>query len=295
MPSERIHDAALLAAAVGPGEALSPREHDPGVCWLDLRGCRPATALPKVGSVVDALHACLELQQEAALFVTVDAGSPDAFAAQASSSLRANEAANRPVAVLRGEDVLSRLEEFFVAGHPLPNLSDPSRGVRDLPGAPIAALAEPPPAVLREAIDQGAGVIVTRTATHALIERALTGPAEYDDEAPIAFRFPAGETLKAVVDDPRPTESLRGLLADHLPASVTWTIDAVNESRVLTIESDSADAMKRAQRVATLLLRHPRTPLRDAVVTRYDEVRSTVPRDAIEFGWDFRSPSEWLE
>lgn len=289
-----IQDAARLAAKVPRHTALSPRDGEIGPVWLDLRNERHAVALGRAGSVADALGACLTLQESACLFVTCGQLSIDAVAKRLAASLVMEEQRSLGVAAIRGEDVLGRIEEFFVAGCDLRNELPPHRLLRDSTEPPLVAIASVPAAALNAAIESGAKIIVSRTAEPETIRAALGPDPPGQPSGRVAIKVPTGCEAHAVLPGGPPAESVSDELTALLPSEVSWALTEANGLHLLRLRSPSRDALLEACRWCHLLLPGITTRLADSIIATTEGWPTSVLSEMLEFGYDLRPANDWL-
>jgi hypothetical protein len=289
-----IADAALLAAGAFPDGAISPKDLELGPAWLDLRGVELRVAVNRVRLVGSQLSACLSLQSDSQLFVTVEPESAEAFALEIPMSFIASEPST-PIAVIRGEDVSARLEELMAAGVDIRDSQPPHKSLLVESRTLVSAVVSAPPSVLRDAVEAGAKVVVSRSTDRRTIEDALAGTPDAEGPRKLTLRFHNRYEVTAAVDDPRPIDELKSLIDDHLPKEVLSELRDDRGAKLLSLSATDTKAFKVASLLCDLLLEGLPASLDRMSRCVYDEWIVSVPAEHFEFGYDLRPASEWLE
>jgi hypothetical protein len=126
--------------------------------------------------VLERLGPALKAQPHLKIVTNAGGMNPPACAARAREVLGRAGLRDRAVAVVRGDDLLPRLDELLACGHLLAHLDtgEPLRAVRDRVVSANAYLGSPP---IAEALARGAAVVITGRVADA----ALTlGPAAHE-------------------------------------------------------------------------------------------------------------------
>jgi hypothetical protein len=126
--------------------------------------------------VLERLGPSLKAQPHLKVVTNAGGMNPTACAARAREVLGRAGLGERAVAVVRGDDLLPRLDELLARGHALAHLDtgEPLRSVRDRVVSANAYLGSPP---IAEALARGAAVVITGRVADA----ALTlGPAAHE-------------------------------------------------------------------------------------------------------------------
>lgn len=294
MDPETIQDAARLAAKVPRHTAISPRDGEIGPVWLDLRNESTVAGLGRIRWVTDALAACLAFQESARLFVTAGATPSDAVAICAASSSISADQGSTGVAVIRGESLLSRIEEFFVAGCELRSELPPHRSLREVNNAPKNALTPAPSSVLSAAIEAGAKVIVSRSAEPDTIAAALGTNPSAEPTGRVSIQMPTGYEAQAVLPRLSPTEEPYESLLTALPASVSCVMTSAGDLSVLHLRSNDHATIKEGCRLGHLLLDGFALRMADSIRQTTEDWPTSVPPEMLEFGYDLRPATDWL-
>jgi hypothetical protein len=288
-----IADAALLAAGADPPGAISPRELELGPAWLDLRGDQLLVASNRARLVGSSLAACLSLQSDSQLFVTAKPERPESIAKRIASSFSAS-VSGALIAVLRGEDVSSRLEELMAAGVELRDKQPPYKSLLVETRALVSAVVAAPPSVLREAIEAGAKVVVSSTADRGTIEAAIGGATEAGGPRQVTLQFHNRYEVTAALHDPRQIDDLKSLIGEHLPKGVSCELRDSQGVKLLDLSASEPKAFTLACNRCDLLLDGLPTRLTSMSRRVYDEWTIDVPAEYFEFGYDLRTAEEWL-
>lgn len=280
-----LADAALLAAGANPYGAISPKELELGPAWLDLHGAVNTVALSRARWVTQALGPCLGLQEGALLFVTADPYSIGAVVISIAAQLKSDGAADLLIGVLKGEDVLHRLEDFFPAS---PELRAERR-------EPVRATAVAPPAALRGAIEAGAKIVIGQSVGAGAIEAAVgTGPTA-NELGEVRLQFVRGYEAIVYFEDNRPIEFLGELLASKLPEGSAANLSEAAEGKILHLVAQDRSAFRIACRRSNLLLDGLPTRIGDLSRHVYEEWTIEAPADQLMFGYDLLPAGEWAK
>lgn len=290
-----IADAAMLAAGAGLRATISPKDLELGPAWLDLRGVRHGVALGRASSVVVALGTCLSLQSDSQLFVTAEPEEVMPIAQCASLPFVGLGLPNTLIAVIRGEDVSSRLEELMAAGVDIRDNQPPHKSLLVESRTLVSAIVSAPPSVLRDAIEAGARVVISRSAERGTIEDAVAGMPDAEAPLKLTLRFHNRHEVTAAFDDSRPIEELKSLIDERLPKGVFCEMRDAQGVKLLDLSASKSKAFALACKRCDLLLDGLPTRLESISRRVYDEWTVDVPAEHFEFGFDLRPASEWLE
>lgn len=290
MPPTLI-DAARLAALAPPGGILPPMDESTELAYLDLRDDLHAVAASKAQAVAAAFGPSLYLRATLRLVIATGELSPTkvarSFAGVAAPDPQAS--AGR-IAVVRGEDVLDRLEELMLAGCDL--------GVTDKP--PVAAWAPTPARILREAVATGASVVVSRFAMPDEVSTAVEAesggePIGLPASRPVGLVFPNGFGLRVDVD---PNSGLSEAISD-LPDTIRelGDIELAEHAQFTRLDVRAADLSRLLELAQRLELAAPsgmfHKPLIEAIVPSHQKSTASVPTELLEFGVDVRPAGDW--
>ena len=295
-----LADAALLAAGAPEGGVLDPTDESVEAAYLDLREDSQDVALYKTRLVGVALGPRLYLQERLRLVIACGELPLHLPAAALAEKFPAPPEGGGPmIATVHGEDLFNRLEELMVAGCEFRSESSGLPLRED--EWPHTAWAPAGPAVVAKALVAGARVVIARFVTPETVSAAL---AAADEGLPVAeqptgdvlLKFSNGVELKVVL----PLEMNADWFENRLPEGIRarCTLEQTNDARLLTIVSAKDDwSLFEIARHITLAapagtLRHP---LYEQVVWKFEESRFAVPAKLLEFGYDLRPASEWLE
>lgn len=275
MDASPRQDAARLAALAPEAHALRPAAAPSGPLSLDLRGLPPGLAMSRVERVGAWLGPSLTLADAARLEVTTGVIPPAAVAAALASSCEAIRHGGLRIAVVRGEDVLPRLEELGLAGVESSHLGR----------LPVAAYATAPRSVLLEAHESGAAAIVGRSLTADRSDSATT----------VTVLFEAGFKAGVAVRFDGPAAELIGRL-ESLPLDGCRLVAAEAVGMVACrVEADRHTDLVRACRRLDLVTPDAAGPIENLIVGRFEERRVTAPAGLLEFGVEVRPAAEWLD
>lgn len=280
-----LADAAMLAAGADPYGAISPKELELGRAWLDLRGVVHTVALARASWVAQALGPCLGLQEGALLFVTADPYSISAVVISIAAQLKSDGAADLLIAVLKGEEVLHRLEDFFPAS---PELRAERR-------EPVRATAVAPAGALRAAIETGARVVICQSAGAEAIKSAVGTDKVADKSGEVRLRFVSRCEATVYFEDNRPIELLEELLTSKLPEGSAAKLSEAAEGKLLHLVAQDRSTFRIACRRSNLLLDGLPTRINDLSRHVYEEWTIEVPADQLMFGYDLLPASEWAK
>jgi len=279
-----LRDAARLAAEAPEGGVLAPRDAPDGPAWLDLRGLPPELALARARRVGEAFGPSLLLGGSTGLFIAAGAIPPAAVAAALAAGTGASPGDTLRLAAVRGDDVLPRLEEFSLAGYDL---------LRSVPAslsgqAPVAAYADAPDAVIREAAESGAAVVVARGLDPRAAGMAQSGePLHEPPETLIAIEFETGYRVTLAVDSADCLADARSLRL----AGCSIATDAA----VLRVEAARRSDLVEACRRFDLIVTGVAGPIEQRIVPTVVEHAVSLPSDLIEFGYQTRALAEWID
>jgi hypothetical protein len=288
-----LADAALLAAGAGYRAAISPKKLELGPAWLDLRGAESLVAFNRLGLVSSSLSACLSLQSDSQLFVTVEPEIADVLSLVIAEAFIAHSRSTC-IALIRGEDVSSRLEELMAAGVDIRDNHPPHKSLLVETRTLVSAVVSAPPSVLRDAAEAGAKVVVSRSADRGTTEAAVAGTLEEQGQRKLTLRFHNRYEVTAAFNDPRPIDELKSRIDEHLPKGVLCEMRDAHGVKLLDLTAIKSKAFKLACNRCDLLLEGLPTQL-DRISRRIcDEWTVDVPAEHFEFGYDLRSALEWL-
>ncbi|MEO0531640.1 MAG: hypothetical protein AAF266_13855 [Planctomycetota bacterium] len=290
-------DAAQLAAKAPPSGVLPPTKESTEAAFLDLRADRVAVASSKARAVAAAFGPSLYLQASLRLVIASGELSPSTVAGWFAAASPQSDGGQ--IAVVRGEDVIDRLEEITLAGCDLGDMNPP----------PVAAWAPVTASVLSEAVSTGATVVISRFASPERISDAINAESVGElatQPTSIRLNLAYVDSYACVLE-----AATREILASALEA-VPEVVSAQCESRLHLIESKDSSLLSARLEVASndfgalrefvqrVELALPagtlRVPAAESISARYRQ-RTTdgVPFELLEYGVDVRPTKEWQE
>lgn len=282
-----IADAARLAAQAPAGGVLEPRDDSIERAYLDLRNDPPAVARGKLATVAAAFAPRLHLQAGLKLLIAAGELNPEEAARVLAEKLHATGGEGSPaIAVVRGEDVLGRLEELIQADC----VYQPSGRSLVEERRPVAsAWAPPPSSVLEEAFEQNARVVIGRCGEFdkpPADSETLEVQARLVEGYRLSFHLPSadvGAEALALVE---------GRLNDMVEAKLQ---ESTHVARIVAASSQRGPLVEAAGRLelampAGTLAR----PLASLIVRLDVHERTLAPASLFDFAIDQRPANEWL-
>lgn len=294
----RLADAALLAAQAPPGGVLDPKDESAPAAYLDLRDDRSGVALSKLAAVGAAFGPSLYVQERLRLVVASGELPPQAAAAALARELPDPPSGAGPmIAVVRGEDLLGRLEELMLAGCAL---GDPP--LRDEPRSPRAAWAPAGAQAIAAALAAGARVVVSRFATPEDAAQAIAAdesgePIDEPPNCPVRLEFAEGYRLLATFPNEVEIARLQASLSPEVIAACECSFERNHEGVRLNITSQEVERVREAARRMELAapVGTVRRPLVESIETLIEQRVCTAPSRLVEFGHDLRPAGEWVD
>ncbi|QDT67538.1 hypothetical protein MalM25_04380 [Planctomycetes bacterium MalM25] len=283
----QIEDAARLAAQAPPGGVLEPTDDSVERAYLDLRDDRPDVARSKLATVAAVFAPRLHLQAGLKLLIASGELSPDEAASHfAPALLAAGDRAASKIAVVRGEDVLGRLEELIQSGCVY---RQSGRSLVEERRPVVSAWAAAPSEALEEAFERGASVVVSHCAEYAsnpLERESIDVQVRLVEGYRLSFHLPSPEVGAAAL------ERLSGSLSDRV------TVALQESTHVARIVASAAQRDPLTEAAARLELALPTgsiaRPFRQ-LITRSDALdRVEAPASLFDYTTDLRPADEWV-
>lgn len=285
-PAPEIADAARLAAQAPAGGVLEPTDDTIERACLDLRDDRPEVARSKLAAVAAAFAPRLHLQAGLKLLIATGELSPDEAARRVATALLAvGEGTASRIAVVRGEDVLGRLEELIQSDCVYRQSSLSLVQER----RPVAvAWVAPPQELIERAFDQGAGVVISHGGEFAsrASDRANSEVhVRLVEGYRLSFHLPSRDLAAAAL------EAIPESLSDRVEIALQESTAAarlVATSRSLQPLAEAATRLELAVPAGSIARPLARLIAR---VEAHDTVEA--PASLFEFATDIRPADEW--